>query len=355
MAIFGDIRRRIRATLGQEGDSDMDSDAEEIVRVGVERKLHSRRPPNTAFRQQRLKSWQPVFNSLAIRLLMLVVGLIFVGIGIGLVFGHKSIKTIEIQYGNCSQAGEQLVDIPSKYVHGKGLDRNSAQWKYQDGECTMQFESKMKGKVNLYYKLTNFYQNHRKYVDSFDWNQLKGQAVALGDLNSKCGNLKDIDGKVIYPCGLIANSMFNDTFSSPNTSWDESGIAWSSDVKVYKPSEYSVDDVVPPPNWEERYPDGYTEESLKAVSSDEHLMVWMKTAALPKFVKLWARTSNFEGQVSLVAQDNFPADSYGGTKAILLSKSPPAGAGVLMYWGLPIAFLISGSILLIFGVLFSIF
>ena len=52
--------------------------------------------------------------------------------------------------------------------------------------------------------------------------------------------LSDVNGKRIYPCGLIANSLFNDTFteafeavngtSSDNTLvLTDKGIAWSTD------------------------------------------------------------------------------------------------------------------------------
>lgn len=64
--------------------------------------------------------------------------------------------------------------------------------------------------VLLYYKLTNFYQNHRRYVKSLNADQLKGKFVSTSTLNKgDCKPLATIDGKAIYPCGLIANSIFN--------------------------------------------------------------------------------------------------------------------------------------------------
>lgn len=62
----------------------------------------------------------------------------------------------------------------------------------------------------MYYKLTNFYQNHRRYVKSLNTDQLKGDAKDVGDLeDGDCKPLAKRDGKPIYPCGLIANSIFN--------------------------------------------------------------------------------------------------------------------------------------------------
>lgn len=78
--------------------------------------------------------------------------------------------------------------------------------------CTIDFTvpTTMKGPVFMYYRLTNFYQNHRQYIKNFDFNQLQGDRVDSATLHTNCDPLAySSDGKVIYPCGLIANSMFN--------------------------------------------------------------------------------------------------------------------------------------------------
>ena len=71
----------------------------------------------------------------------------------------------------------------------------------------------------------------------------------------------------------------------------ERNIAWDGESKHYtnnppgSPSDYAV-----PPNWVERYPNGY--ESFPALADDEHFQVWMRTSALPTFSKLWARNDD---------------------------------------------------------------
>jgi hypothetical protein len=83
----------------------------------------------------------------------------------------------------------------------------------QQRQCVIQFQvvADLEPSVLIYYKLTNFFQNHRRYVKSLDTKQLQGTAVSAKDLNN--GNCKplatDSSGKIIYPCGLIANSIFN--------------------------------------------------------------------------------------------------------------------------------------------------
>lgn len=109
--------------------------------------------------------------------------------------------------------------------------------------------------------------------------------------------------KAYYPCGLIANSVFNDTFSSPVlvTPRDSSnknetyfmtnkGIAWETDKELYKPTKYKPYEVSPPRNWQERYPHGYTEDNPPPnLQDDEEFQVWMRTAGLPTFSKLARR------------------------------------------------------------------
>lgn len=78
--------------------------------------------------------------------------------------------------------------------------------------CTIQFSIPMplQAPIYLYYRLTNFYQNHRKYVKSLSYNQLNGDTITQGEAGASCSPVATTpDGKIYYPCGLIANSMFN--------------------------------------------------------------------------------------------------------------------------------------------------
>ncbi|CAG8753251.1 4032_t:CDS:2, partial [Dentiscutata heterogama] len=84
---------------------------------------------------------------------------------------------------------------------------NSGVWR-----CHLRFPvPSLKPPLFIYYRLTNFYQNHRSYVKSFNANQLKGVAVSADTLKGGACSPMAItnDNKAIYPCGLIANSIFN--------------------------------------------------------------------------------------------------------------------------------------------------
>lgn len=157
--------------------------------------------------------------------------------------------------------------------------------------------------VFLYYRLTNFYQNHRRYVQSLELDQLKGSALSNKTIaNSVCDPLTTDPAtkKAYYPCGLIANSMFNDTIYEPELELDglttykmtDTGIAWESDKALYGQTKYQPWEVVPPPNWVDRYNGSYSAQNLTDIHNDEHFMVWMRTAGLPSFSKLYRRNDD---------------------------------------------------------------
>lgn len=176
--------------------------------------------------------------------------------------------------------------------------------------CTLQFyiPNDIGPPVLLYYRLTSFYQNHRRYVKSLDTSQLNGEALDNNTISkSACDPIRNApNGKPYYPCGLIANSLFNDTIESPvwldaqhSSSMNETyhmsnkGIAWKSDAALYSKTAYTNDQVMPPPNWYDRYPHGYTDQNpIPNLSQYEEFQVWMRTAGLPTFSKLALRNDN---------------------------------------------------------------
>ena len=183
--------------------------------------------------------------------------------------------------------------------------------------CSIQFwiPDELKPPVLFYYRLTNFYQNHRRYVKSLDTDQLLGHAVDAKTIStSACDPLRlDENGKPYYPCGLIANSQFNDTFASPvflnppdgadagSYYMTDKGIAWGSDAKLYGETQYPppYNEIAVPRNWVKRWPDtGYSNSTPPPdLHTDESFQVWMRTAGLPAFSKLARRNDNQTMQV----------------------------------------------------------
>lgn len=58
--------------------------------------LRSKKPENTAFKQQRLPAWQPILTAGTVLPAFFVIGLIFIPIGIGLYVTSNNIKEFEV-------------------------------------------------------------------------------------------------------------------------------------------------------------------------------------------------------------------------------------------------------------------
>lgn len=247
-------------------------------------------------------------------------------------------QEIRLDYTDCirdapeySADGDKWGPMPSSKVHTAFKSSNSsvnARWaaerkvnitldrstvEAEGDRCYLRFNipEDMGAPVFFYYYLTNFYQNHRRYVESFNADQLKGHAKSYSDIHdSKCDPL-DVDDKgddptrkPYYPCGLIANSMFNDSFTQPRKlsapkgkeefyEMTKDGVAWPSDKDLYGKTEYELDQITPPPNWEARYPGGYSEKNPPPNLKEwEAFQVWMRTAGLPTFSKLYQKNED---------------------------------------------------------------
>ncbi|KAI0698473.1 ligand-effect modulator 3 family [Cytidiella melzeri] len=317
-----------------------------------------RKPANTAFKQQRLKAWQPILTPKTVLPALLLIGLAFAPIGGLLIWGSGLVTEITLDYTNCEDQSPQTSNTSDAFTNlssynyrlraGRTANPSPPQYMFvdrssdssvavsQQRQCVLRFEVPydLEPTVLLYYKMTNFFQNHRRYVKSVDPNQLKGDYVSPSSLNSgDCKPITTINNKAVYPCGLIANSVFNDSYSeltvtsSPGNTyqWSETGIAWPGEANKYtaSPTQYNIDDIVPPPNWALRFPNGYTNSTPPPnLKEDEHFQNWMRTAGLPTFSKLWGRNDDqtlLAGTYQIVIDLNYPVKSYHGTKSIVIS------------------------------------
>ncbi|GAO14770.1 uncharacterized protein UV8b_04533 [Ustilaginoidea virens] len=358
-------------------------------------KQKSRRPPNTAFRQQRLKAWQPILTPKTVLPLFFTIGIIFAPIGGLLLYASSQVQEIQLDYTDClSKGGDfnktEFNVMPDGAVNAAFRNKTGsvqAKWAAEKNvqitlyngvavtgdRCHLQFTipDSMSPPVLFYYHLTNFYQNHRRYAESCDLHQLKGDARSYGEIaGSKCTPLygEDRDGvkKPYYPCGLIANSMFNDSFGNPMWmnapgadsakpyNMSTSGIAWDSDKDLYGPTKYNVSQIIPPPNWARAYPNGYTNENKPPNLREwEAFQVWMRTAGLPSFTKLYKRNDDKAmdaGTYQIAIDDFFPADKYDGTKSVLITTRTVMG-GRNNFLG--IAYIAVGGLCLVLGAVFT--
>ncbi|KAG0261486.1 hypothetical protein BGZ95_004224 [Linnemannia exigua] len=303
----------------------------------------TRKPANTAFKQQRLKAWQPILTPKTVLPTFILIGILFAPIGGLLLWASDTVAEVVIDYTQCETAGQSFVNIPedsfsTSFPGFKGaveppafkavpniVKGNNATW--PTTTCTVKFTipDDMKKPVFIYYRLSNFYQNHRRYVKSVDAKQLSGVARLAPELSGgSCDPLAVVkDGETqypIYPCGLIANSMFNG--------------------KLFLECKM--------------YPNGYSAASPPIdVSKNEHFQVWMRTAGLPNFRKLYSKNTDddlLKGTYTMDINMNYNVTSYGGTKSLVISTVSFMG-GRNPFLG--IAYVVVGVICVVLGLVFT--
>ncbi|KAK4402519.1 ALA-interacting subunit [Sesamum angolense] len=148
---------------------------------------------------------------------------------------------------------------------------------------TLIIPKKMKPPIYVYYQLDNFYQNHRRYVKSRSDHQLR--------------------------------------FSRNNTSLEinKKDIAWRSERTRKFSSE------VYPKNFQSgNLIGGAKLDETKPLSEQEDFIVWMRTAALPTFRKLYGRIETdleANDQITVIIQNNYNTYSFSGKKKLVISTA----------------------------------
>lgn len=206
---------------------------------------------------------------------------------------------------------------------------------YTTGESINEFTiTKQTKPLYLYLQIKGFYQSYSLYAKSFSENQLKGEATTkIGS----CKPLKYSEGKIIYPCGLIANSFNQDLFVIPNVIINTEDISWSSTENRIKNTSYNLDQIVAPPLWQPY-------DSVPLLGSNRRFANWMSSASFPNFRKLYGKIDNglSPGTYFLIINSDF---QY-GEKSVFLSES--SWAGMRNYF-LATLMIIIGSLMILFS------
>ncbi|KAI5918885.1 LEM3 family, partial [Camillea tinctor] len=370
----------------------------------------TRKPSDGSFAQQRMKAWEPTYTPKAALRFFLILGIIFTPLGGWLITENSKVKEIRLDYTYCHAIPQydtfQLIPSENYFTTFNSASSNDSgpRWKRSnqtityDGVtknytlCTLEFSvpENLDPPIFFYYRLSNFYQNHRRYVKSFNKDQLEGSSVGINSIRSSdcqplavSTNASLAQGdpsreSIIYPCGLIANSYFNDTFSDlqvlNSTSSDSAqlttysmsrtGIASAIDKSFYGKTSYDIAAlqntngarIVPPPNWVERYPNGYHDDYVFDPTSDESFVVWMRTSSSPTFAKLAMKndTEIMEKgryRLEVFSHPDFPAHEYKGTKSVIITTKTMIG-GLNSFLG--VSATVVGGICIVLGAFFAI-
>lgn len=330
------------------------------------------RPSDSRFKQQKLKAWQPILTAGTVLPTFFVIGLVFIPIGVLLFITSKNVQEHVFDYtDDCVSKDEAVFGIPCKDV----IKNESLKTLLKGEDCHCEIRINIKDDVAkpvfIYYGLTNFYQNHRRYVKSRDDVQL------LGDYKHTtldCQPFQENANRTpIYPCGAVANSMFNDSFVLAREIYGETDdntvaiqytdIAWKSDrdKKFFNPAQGWPDEVknevIKPPYWKHGIWD-FSKNPLENGVKNESFIVWMRTAALPTFRKLHSRVDHEiktyadglpAGNYTVRIAYNYPVDSFDGRKRFIISNTSWAG-GKNPFLG--VAYIVVGSLCILTGFIF---
>mmetsp|Transcript_11802 Transcript_11802/g.19231 ORF Transcript_11802/g.19231 Transcript_11802/m.19231 type:complete len:494 (+) Transcript_11802:288-1769(+) len=431
----------------------------------------SNRPEDTKFKQQKLDAWQPILTPAWVIGTFVIVGLVFVPVGAYLFKLSSDLFESVVTYDSADSTIPVSTGISSACTINnmndgfKSLNNRSAQL----ASCVITFEFTKDlpegDQVYLYYQINNFYQNHRRYVKSLSEPQLKGTTVinpvtstSDSTLETACdpsqsfasGDASTTGKYIFYPCGLIAQSVFNDgialktftpvsgtaieyvagnTTTTTQVQLTTTGTAWESDLNnKYKNPTATNCEMSSPNNWGNLCPQRYYQYQylwqtydqflcypLSSISTDtvkianlsesptcttweayvqtlagqftkaewdtfktsngfqnykipgsgcapscaanqvlvpaggilppadtqvdngiegvrnERFVVWMRTAGLPTFRKLYGRLAAPSGgfkkgdKVSFTVVPNFLVQSIGGAKSLVLGTTSPLG------------------------------
>merc|ERR1712136_366690 len=303
------------------------------------------RPDDSPFKQQQLPAWQPIQIPLTSFPVFLLLTVILVPLGVGFLITSQGVREFQYDYTYCPSVNDSSVTCASL------RDNRSDPEMTSPCSCSIQIqlEESFIGDVYFYYGLEGFYQNHGKYVKSRDDNQLNGEQKTAKQLINDCKPysyyVDNTTGEQtpIAPAGLVANSLFNDSFTLINTSSTSAevpllftGIAW--------PTDHSTKFVSPSPNdnlteafasydkpfwWPERVENlGAGGDSSQQGYKNEAFEVWMRMQAFPRFRKMYARLDRSRlgyasglpaGTYTIVIDYNYPMSAVHGRKRFIIS------------------------------------
>jgi len=327
----------------------------------ITEETESKRPNDGAFYQQRLPAWKPVLTVHTVMPIFAVLGVLFIPVGICLFVTSALVEEKYIEYTDCHNA-QNLPCYQAAFNSTCVCD------------ITFNLTKPMMGNLYMYYGLRRFYQNHRKYATSRSDKQLRG-TPRFNDENCVPYQFDPDTNHPYSPCGLIANSMFNDSFTLYKVSdgytetrinYTQKEIAWPSDHGIKFQNAEGVDlkksfvGTEKPSNW---YKPAY-EWDLKDPSNNgflnEPFIVWMRVAAFPTFRKVYGRIETLAnpeldagllpGQYKLSIIYNYPVKYYSSEKFFVLSTTSWMGAKNPL---LGVMYLITGTALVILSLVFA--
>ena len=257
------------------------------------------------FRQE-LKSYTPEWNAKCSIFTNIIIMIASFSIGITLIYFSKQFSGIEIKYSSCLNNSEKNKKI-----------------------CLINFEivKAIQSPVYVYYKLENFYLNHRLLVESKSWKELRGEET---DTKDSCKNsylMSEMFDKnspyysnewnhnfsendISSPCGLWARSFFNDTFL----------LTFINGTRI-KINEYNISNEYLRNKFYKRRNDYKIKQWIDV--ENEHFINWMNIETFHNFKKIWGKIDIDlkPGNYNLYIKNNYDIKKYDAEKYFCLSNT----------------------------------
>jgi hypothetical protein len=176
-------------------------------------------PSDSKLWQQKIPVMQLVYTPTCVGVTFFVTGIIALMLGLVLYFYAAQVVEVSGTYAGTSNS-------PCKDTANEPC------------RVPIVLDKDMPGPIFFYYTLTNFYSNHRRFVNSRSDTMNRGSFDESDPTIRKDGTTLvktcegfdsySVDGKRIfyYPCGLVARSLFNDSFQLSSNS-DNASVSWS--------------------------------------------------------------------------------------------------------------------------------
>ncbi|KAF0774247.1 hypothetical protein AaE_002053 [Aphanomyces astaci] len=362
-------------------------------------------PDASKFTQQNLPVWTPILTlrwSVAVLLLGTIVCLTLGGL---VLQRSRNMSVYRVVYDGPSsatavveseQSGGTVVHV-SKCHLASPHDANSFSGS-KTCFVTITLQRDIAGDTLVFYELSPFYQNHRRYMTSQLPQQYMGGWQA-GDTTTACDPVLTSPDSLLcngtvcyganvsrqhYPCGLVANTMFNDifwlhngtlpsgqqlyptdllhtgiarTFQSYNFANPSGKLDLDSFLPIWHNPNYSR--IIPPPGTSlpPQITSDYTNSTAWTTSApgtgveNEFFRVWVNLAAgnvvRKPYGRIGVRDLPAGTTLTFAVQSNFFTD---GTKAIVVGEVAWFGSENV---ALGVVFLVVGSLCLVATVVFA--
>ncbi|KAD7117399.1 hypothetical protein E3N88_04667 [Mikania micrantha] len=252
---------------------------------------NSKKPIYSRFSQQELPAWKPILSPGWAIASFITIGAVFIPIGFLAWSASDAVVEIVDRYDEACVPDDYSAN-PESFIQNPHIKKTCIR--------SLKVPKKLVAPIFVYYQLENFYQNHHE------------------------------DNKPIVPCGLIAWSLFNDTYKlstkggKQKISIHKKDISWKSDREAKFGSN------VYPKNFQKHgLRGGATLDHTIPLSEQEDLIVWMRTAALPKFRKLYGKITETDIEahdtINVEIENNYNTYKFGGRKTLVLSTTTWVG------------------------------